>query len=240
MEESNNSDLKILELEHQEASKLVQEAEATMHDLIKFYTTLFLGLITASIALVSLTKPPQSIRLDWLGILWLGFFTVGILELNYFMELRIRKIKMVDRIVYIRELFSNIAGDPVKASLRNQLLFITGIKYSPPYLRRPSAEWYLVLYICALNATALGFSVWTLNIFTTWSLQLAVWGSVLMFILQYWSITAKAWSEDLRRTKEFGPSTYTYLPHRDVALVFRPFNFLAHCCEKYVSWRRAK
>jgi hypothetical protein len=217
-----------------------------MHDVTKFYTTLLLGLITASIALVSLgagtsttsmSKTLQPIKLEWLGILWLGFVTVGFLELHYFMELRIRKIKMVDRIVAIRELFSNIASDLVKGLLQDKLLFITGIRQSPPYLRRPSGEWYLILYICALNATALVFSIWALALFPGWPGWIAVLGGGIAFVLQYWSITARAYHEDLRRAKNYGPSNYSYLSHGDVALVFKPFNFLAHCCEMYLSWK---
>ena len=49
-----------LELEFQETQKYFLQIEATMHDVMKFYSTLVLGVITASIALASMVMQTGS------------------------------------------------------------------------------------------------------------------------------------------------------------------------------------
>src|SRR5262245_36652218 len=127
-----------LEIELQETNKYFLQIESTMHDAMKFYSTLVLGVITASIALASMevkdalsTAPSlitsQSHKMRWLGFLWLVFAAIGYLTLLYFLELRIRKVKMIDRLAAIRDYLATREHGAVEALFRNDALFITGV-----------------------------------------------------------------------------------------------------------------
>src|SRR5438132_812538 len=156
-----------LEIELQETNRYFLQIESTMHDVVKFYSTLVLGVITASIALAEMEAkttggktliPSGASKLRWLGFLWLMFAGIGYLLLRYFFELRVRKIKMIDRLAATREYLAGRDGGTIAAWLNNTEIFITGVKHSPPYLRRPCGEWYLMLYLSAVNAVAIGFT----------------------------------------------------------------------------------
>src|SRR5438309_9811597 len=125
-----------LEIELQETNKYFLQIESTMHDVIKFYSTLVLGVITASIALASMevkaasSGAPSLIatqvqKMRWLGFLWLVFAAIGYLTLLYFLELRIRKVKMIDRLSSILYYLALRESGIAETLLRNDALILT-------------------------------------------------------------------------------------------------------------------
>jgi len=235
-----------LEMELQETNKYFLQIESTMHDAMKFYSTLVLGVITASIALASMEVKAassgapslittQAQKMRWLGFLWLVFAGIGYLTLLYFLELRIRKVKMIDRLSSIRDYLATRERGAVETLLRNDALFITGVTWSPPHLRRPCGEWYLMLYLCMLNAVAVGFFVWACQWLPIgWIIVV----SLATFLWQFWTITAWAYGEDAKRAAKFGESKYTFLPHKDVPGLFMIFDKIASAIESIITWTR--
>lgn len=220
-----------LELEFQETQKYFLQIEGTMHDIIKFYSTIVLAVVTASIALASMQGPTEQAKLKWLSILWLALAATGYLILLYFFELRIRKVKMIDRMAAIREYFANREHGSIEGWLRNDAVFITTVPKSPPYLRRPSGEWYLMLYLSALNSTAAAFVAWGLAFHWIGSLWAIVGGALVIFFGQFWTVTASAHKQDLDRARRFGQSTYSFLPDREVPFLLKPFDWVACAIE---------
>jgi hypothetical protein len=237
-----------LEMELQETNKYFLQIESTMHDAMKFYSTLVLGVITASIALASMEVKAassgapslittQAQKMRWLGFLWFVFAAIGYLTLLYFLELRIRKVKMIDRLSAIRDYLAARERGNVETLLRNDALFITGVSWSPPYLRRPCGEWYLMLYLCILNAMGIGFFIWAFQWLTIGWLFAA---GVAAFLWQFWTVTAWAYEEDAKRAVKFGESKYTFLPHEDVPGFFKIFDRIARTIEAMIRWKRGK
>lgn len=235
-----------LEVELQETNKYFLQIESTMHDAMKFYSTLVLGVITASIALASMEVksaasgtptliPTEAQKMKWLGFLWLVFAAIGYLTLLYFLELRVRKIKMIDRLAAIRDYLATRDHGAVETLLRNDAVFITGVLKSPPYLRRPCGEWYLMLYLCILNATAVGFFVWA---FRWLPIGWLVVVGVAAFLWQFWTVTVWAYREDMKRATKYGQSTYNFLPHREVMGPFKVFDLIAGAIEGAIQWKR--
>jgi len=233
-------------MELQETNKYFLQIESTMHDAMKFYSTLVLGVITASIALASMEVKTvssgvpslittQAQKMRWLGFLWLVFAAIGYLTLLYFLELRIRKVKMTDRLASIRDYLATREGGAVETLLRNDALFITGVRWSPPHLRRPCGEWYLMLYLCMLNAVAVGFFAWA---FQWLPIGWLIVVSVSAFLWQFGTITASAYGEDAKRAAKFGQSEYTFLPHKDVPGLFTIFDKIASAMEGIIRWTR--
>jgi len=237
-----------LEMELQETNKYFLQIESTMHDAMKFYSTLVLGVITASIALASMdvkaasSAAPslittQAQKMRWLGFLWLVFAAIGYLTLLYFLELRIRKIKMIDRLAAIRDYLATRDAGAVASLLRNDALFITGVLRSPPYLRRPCGEWYLMLYLCILNAVGISFFVWAFQwLAIGWLLGMGV----VAFLWQFWTVTAWAYKEDTSRSAKFGERNYTFLPHGEVPGLFKIFDLVAAAIEGMIRWAHRK
>ena len=237
-----------LEMELQETNKYFLQIESTMHDATKFYSTLVLGVITASIALASMevkaasSGAPSLIttqvqKMRWLGFLWLVFAAIGYLTLLYFLELRIRKVKMIDRLSSIRDYLATRDRGSVETLLRNEAIFITGVPWSPPYLRRPCGEWYLMLYLCILNAVGIGFFVWAFQWLTIgWLVAVGA----AAFLWQFWTVTAWAYREDANRTAKFGESKYVFLPHKDVPGLFKIFDKIAGAMEAIIRWNSKK
>jgi len=151
----------------------------------------------------------------------LVFAAIGYLTLLYFMELRIRKVKMIDRLSSIRDYLATRESGAAETLLRNDALFITGVPWSPPYLRRPCGEWYLMLYLCMLNAVAVGFFAWA---FQWLQVGWLVVVGVAAFLWQFWTVTAWAYDEDSKREAKFGQSKYAFLPHKDVPGLFTIFD----------------
>lgn len=255
MEDESNADTiqaknlaSFLNLEYQETHKYFLQIESTMHDVLKFYSVSLLGLISVSVALAQfLLGDGAEVPLHaTLTALWSVFTVVGFLQLHYYLELRIRKIKMVEQLAAIRD--SYLGSSP---NLRGLIRLIPSVRKSPPFLRRPSAEWYSVLYFCAANAGVGVFAFFSANREwdflpdglgpgqTTRSLIFSAIGLAL-FLYQFYSATALAHVEDLKRESEVGPSQYDLFAHDSVPHLFWPLNWIARVIEAYTRHKRTR
>lgn len=237
-----------LNLEYQETHRYFLQIESTMHDVLKFYSVSLLALISVSVGLAEFVLGGDS-EVPLYAILaglWFVFTVVGLLELHYYVELRIRKIKMVEQLAAIRDHYLG-SNDNLTRLLR----LIPSVSESPPFLRRPSAEWYSVLYFCAANTGVLVFGLFSAD--KEWqffpdpfgpsgsatALVLLAFGLV-SFLYQFYSATASAFVEDLKREGEVGKSQYRLFPHDQVPHLFAPMNLAARAIESYVRRKRGR
>lgn len=237
-----------LNLEYQETHRYFLQIESTMHDLLKFYTVSLLGLISVSVALAEFVFQDGAEVPLWatLAALWFVFAVVGLLQLHYYVELRIRKIKMVEQLAAIRDHYLR----PHK-HLAHLLRLIPSVPKSPPFLRRPSAEWYSVLYYCAANTGVALFAIFSLDKewgflrdlvgprYTASALILSAC-ALALFLYQFCSVTALAYGQDLKREQEVGESQYDLFVHGEVPRVFQVINWVACRTEAFVRCRHRK
>jgi hypothetical protein len=135
--------------EYKDFYENVMHLETKLFNHLSYYTTLLLGIVTASVAILKLFEDqgtPLSTGLLWLFAPFLVFAIIGAYELRMTTELRVRKMKFVEGITQIRQFFVDY-DKPVES----YLMLPVGIKKAPPYLRVGSHDWYQMLYMVFMN-----------------------------------------------------------------------------------------
>jgi hypothetical protein len=198
--ESDDATVKFMLAEYQDLYQNVIHLENKLFSHLSFYTTLFIGIITASIAILRLSENVSSpvgkpTILAMLLVLFLIFFVVSRFELRMTTELRIRKMKFIEGITQIRQFFVDRNG-----VVAEYLILPVGLCKSPPYMRVKSKDWYQVLYISLLNGIA-AWIVWTLLCATSYLLIVdlrqgpvsfaSVLPVLLIGILVFWVVSYK-------------------------------------------------
>lgn len=163
MEQKSESVQFLLE-EYRDLYQNVMHLENKLFNHLSFYTTLFLGTITASIAILQLTpnNTPMSF-IDALGLLFLVnilLYIVGRFEIHMTTELRIRKMKFIEGITSIRAFFVQLDN-----SINDFIVLPKGLIKAPPYLRVGSQDWYQLIYLCVMNTVSFMISWFTLPYF---------------------------------------------------------------------------
>jgi hypothetical protein len=131
--------------------------ENKLSNLVTFYGTLFVATVSACYYIFT-SDAFNGMRLFALAGAGLVFFLLGLFILGMYTELRIRKIKILEQLAAIREFFSTSKAEG-KGEIGSFLILITGIDKCPPYLRRPSEDWYSILLMIFLNSLGLTFAV---------------------------------------------------------------------------------
>jgi len=217
--------------EYQQTHAYFINVEKSMLDLLKLYNFVLSLLVPISAVLFRIF---DTMHYFFVSALSFVFFLLGLYILGMYLELRVRKIKTLEQIAVFREKL--IAADE---SFSEFLRMITSIKDCPPYLRRPSSEWYTVVYITFLNGIAFAFFL----CFGLVALNLLGIVSSLMFIalplitfevwigLFLWA-TGYCYRYDLKREKEYQvKNEYTFLdPKPYFPAVFKPLRW---CAEKH-------
>jgi hypothetical protein len=140
--------------EYQDFYQNVIHLENKLFNHLSFFTTLFVGIVTASIAifqLVGKTSAPLSrpIAVASVSLLFFLFFIVGRFELRMTTELRVRKMKFIEGITEVRQYFADR-----DKTVEDYLVLPVGAEKAPPYLRVRCKDWYQILYISLMNGMA--------------------------------------------------------------------------------------
>jgi hypothetical protein len=144
---------------YKDSSQNVMHIEGQLFNHMSFFLTLFIGTLTAAIAILQLTKQPNATIsvTETMGIFCLPFLfllLVGQFEVQMIMQLRVRKIKFIENIAKAREYF--IKADP---ELSSYIILPSKLEKTPPYLRVKSEDWYRLLFVISLNTVTL-FLFW--------------------------------------------------------------------------------
>jgi hypothetical protein len=130
--------------------------ENKLSDLLKYYSTLFLAVVSACYY-ISISDLFKDMRSPSLLITTIVFDFLGLFILYMYIELRTRKIKILEQMAVIREFFSNHkVGN--NQNISKLLIMPKSLSECPQYLRRPSEDWYTILYIMILNSMGFSFS----------------------------------------------------------------------------------
>lgn len=192
-----------------EDHKYLMHIEDSMNRLLSFYTTIYLAVLGGLISLMRFfPRIFQDIIDQWMLVAILVIFSiVCIYEFFMYLELRVRKIKVLEQLANIR---SHIMS--TRPELSNVLILITSIDRCPQYLRRPSSEWYTVLYLSTLNSFPVAFTLvagsksinnvpfWPLSFYNILAAIILI---LLIFTFQFVTATKYCYFFDIKREVEF-------------------------------------
>ena len=155
---------------YKDLSQNVMHIEGQMFNHMSFFLTLFIGVLTATIAIIQITRiPNQPINLiTTIGILSVPFFflyLVGLFEVEMILQLRFRKIKFIEGIAKAREYF--IKSD---LKLADYVVLPATLEKAPPYLRVNSEDWWKLCFVVMLNTVSLIIFWFSFPFFINWLL----------------------------------------------------------------------
>jgi hypothetical protein len=168
MKKDNEESLKFLIESYKDLSQNVMHIEGQMFNHMSFFLTLFIGVLTATIAIIQITRAPnQPISLiETIGVLSLPFLFlhfVGRFEVEMILQLRVRKIKFIEGITRAREYF--IKRD---LGLTDYIVLPAKLEKAPPYLRVKSEDWWKLCFVVCLNTVSLIIFWCSLPFFINW------------------------------------------------------------------------
>jgi hypothetical protein len=206
--------------EYQDLYQNVMHLENKLFSHLSFFTTLFLGIVTASVAVLRLVGDISAsltrlLTVALLSMLFVLFLVVGRFELRMTTELRVRKVKFIEGITEIRRYF--VDRDEV---IEGYLVLPVGVEKAPPYLRSRCKDWYQILYISLMRGIAalIGWMLW-IRVFVSTAIvpasrhvgpklarvivpSLWVLGGLLVAALVFWRLSLKSALEFCRRYDE--------------------------------------
>lgn len=217
-------------------------AENSMLSLLKLYLQIIAitGTLLAYFQNSRNERLTQVVNSDISGVLFLIVGILGLYVLQMYVELRIRKIRTLEEIVLLREKLIEEFG------ANNFVGMIREIKRCPPYLRRPSSEWYTVIFLSFLNCIifTVGLSSFThlpkltfLQTLPSWSIKFLV--GIVIFLCQYRWVTKYTYFHDLKREKDYKVSNiYDFLDSGNhIPLLFKLFNYLSKYQEHRLRYK---
>jgi len=233
MEESmpaSESPEAFLEKEFDSSSDYFSHIESKLLNIVTFYVTLIVAVIAGmyhvatSETFAKMTfwavKGPRAF---FMGLAALAFSLIGVFLLGMYTELRTRKILMLEEMARIREHYIHSARAQGK-EIGNAITMVSGVVNCPPFLRRPSEDWYTILLMTFVSAISLAFGVaagfyaFAPNWFRgtlrgqmiLFVLGLAI--LVLVAFLQFRWVTTFCFIMDCRREQKYGRPQYALLP----------------------------
>lgn len=158
-----NSGGGFLEKEFESASAYFQHVEGKLNNLLVFFATLLFGVITACYYIgssdmfrtLAFTRTPRAILV---AFLLTAFAIIGLVFVGVYTELRVRKIRMLEEMAAIRE-YQIEAAQRAGFDIRRAITMVSSVPQCPPYLRRPSEDWYTLLLIAASGSAALAVAI---------------------------------------------------------------------------------
>jgi len=174
---------------YKDLSQNVMHIEGQLFNHMSFFLTLFIGVLTATIAIIQITRVPnQPINLiTTIGILSLPFFflyLVGLFEVEMILQLRFRKIKFIEGIAKAREYF--IKSD---LKLADYIVLPAQLEKAPPYLRVNSEDWWKLRFVVMLNTVSLIVFGFSFPFFINW----LVGGSFFVLLTNILGQTTATW-----------------------------------------------
>jgi len=152
-----------LEKEFDSASGYFQHIEGKLNNLLVFFATLVIAVITACYYVGSnqmfkdfgFSRSPRSFLI---ALLLLAFTVISLVFVGVYTELRVRKIRMLEEMAAIRGYEIETASRR-RSYIRSAITMVASIPECPPYLRRPSEDWYTLLLMTISSASAFAVAI---------------------------------------------------------------------------------
>lgn len=225
MDDANSVVEEFLQKEFETTASYFQHVETKLLDVVRFYTAVVLAVLTGIyyIAVSEMFKRTfwiiQTPRAFFITLTSAVLFLIGLFFLGMYTELRVRKIKMLEEMAAIRGHYAEEATT-AGIDLAERVKMVTTVVKSPPFLRRPSEDWYTVILMSFVNAVAAAIACsffvfvvapnWVQN--NVWAecaevvIWLGVWAGI--FLLQFRWVTVFCYVEDCARELKHGRSQY--------------------------------
>lgn len=212
-----------LDKEFDSAASYLQHTEGKLTNLLVFFATLVVAVISASYYIgsgdmfrtLTFCVTPRSFLI---GLLLIAFALIALVFVGVYTELRVRKIRMLEEMAAIRS-YQIAAAARNGEDIRPAIRMVSSVPECPPYLRRPSEDWYTLLLITTSGAGAFAVALpfwtfWALNAFGLRSFphQYLVWFAegVCAFLLvgyvEFAWFTRFCYQLDLERREKFSPA----------------------------------
>jgi len=213
--------------EFESASAYFQHVEGKLNNLLVFFATLLVGVITACYYIgssdmfrtLAFTRTPRAVLVAFLLI---AFAIIGLVFVGVYTELRVRKIRMLEEMAAIRGYQIDVA-QRAGTDIRRAITMVSSIPQCPPYLRRPSEDWYTLLLITASGSAALAVAL----PFLTFAIAVALGHPVIPFRQFVWVLegliaflaagyvefawfTRFCFDLDLERKRKFSQAQYVF------------------------------
>ena len=147
-----------LDKEFDSASSYFQHLESKLNNLLVFFATLVVAVISACYYIgssqmfkdLSFSQTPRSFLL---ALLLITFTVISMVFIGVYTELRVRKIRMLEEMASIRG-YQITAARRRGTDIQSSITMVSSVPECPPYLRRPSEDWYTLLLMTVSSASA--------------------------------------------------------------------------------------
>lgn len=248
-----------LDKEFESASSYFQHVEGKLNNLLVFFATLLMAVITACYYIgsgdmfrnLTFSRTPRSFLI---ALLLLTFTLISLVFVGVYTELRARKIRMLEEMAAIRAYKIDQAAR-TGTDIRRAITMVSSIPECPPYLRRPSEDWYTLLLMTLSSATACAVAVpfLTFGILTAFGVDPIPYRHVLWVAEGVLALVAAAYFEfqwftcfcyqlDLERKRKFSQAQYHFFGKHGESFPgpLRQLDFLANWIERRYSVARAQ
>jgi hypothetical protein len=245
--------------EFESAAAYFQHVEGKLNSLLVFFATLLIAVITACYYIGStdmfrslgFTETPRAFLVSFLLI---AFAIIGLVFIGVYTELRVRKIRMLEEMAAIRG-YQIDAAARAGLDISRAITMVSSIPKCPPYLRRPSEDWYTLLLITASSAASLAVAL----PFVTFEVAFAlghpslphadvIWGAegVTAFLvagyLEFAWFTRFCFDLDMERQSKFARAEYVFFSKHGQSFPWplRPLDLLATWIERRRREKRSR
>jgi hypothetical protein len=166
-----------LDKEFESASSYFQHVEGKLNNLLVFFATLLIAVITACYYIgssdmfknLAFSRTPRSFLI---AMLLFAFTLISVVFVGVYTELRVRKIRMLEEMAAIRG-YQTQAADRKGVNIHSAITMVSSVSACPPYLRRPSEDWYtlLLMVISSASAFAVALPFLTFGILTAFGVD---------------------------------------------------------------------
>jgi hypothetical protein len=215
--------------EFESAASYFQHVEGKLNNLLVFFATLLFAVISACYYIgsgdmfksLTFSHTPRAFLI---GLLLIAFTVISLVFVGVYTELRVRKIRMLEEMASIREYQLDRAAR-YGTDISRAITMVSTVQECPPYLRRPSEDWYtlLLMTISSASAFAVALPSWSFWIFNARAFHqippsYLVWtavGSIAFCAagyLEFAWFTRFCYQLDLERQTKFSRAQYVFFP----------------------------
>jgi hypothetical protein len=248
-----------LDKEFESASSYFQHVEGKLNNLLVFFATLLIAVITACYYIgssdmfknLAFSRTPRSFLI---ALLLFAFTLISMVFVGVYTELRVRKIRMLEEMAAIRG-YQTQAADRKGVNIRSAITMVSSVSACPPYLRRPSEDWYtlLLMVISSASAFAVALPFLTFGILTAFGVDSIshrhmVWMSegliawLAAAYLEFAWLTRFCYRMDLERERKFTQAQYVFFSKHGQSFPWplHRLDSLANSIERRYSAAQAK
>jgi hypothetical protein len=200
---------------------------------------------------LAFSRTPRSFLI---ALLLFALTVISMVFVGVYTELRVRKIRMLEEMAAIRGYKIDQAAR-TGTDIRRAVTMVSSVPECPPYLRRPSEDWYtlLLMTLSSASAFAVALPFLTFGILTAFGVDsiphrhlvwivegLTAWAAAAY--LEFAWFTRFCYQLDLERKRKFSQAQYVFFSKHGESFPWplHRLDFLANWIERRYSAARAQ